>query len=198
MELVAIRRWGMPASSYRLVRASAFFTRQQLYCPSATTLFGLLLFQQGRAIQFWILYSVLQDQLWDPTPALFWELDFLPQPHSQPLCLSWPLLNASGSSGRLSCHPTPALSLCCFSHIHSLRVHSWEFSFLSHPFLWDRFSVPPPPLLSVLDYSLLFIVFSFVGGIQSAQGLCWIMSWGLGRGAVHGACSPVHSEDSCK
>jgi hypothetical protein len=47
------------------------------------------------------------------------------------------------------------------------------------PIPWGRFSVASPPLLSVLDYSLLFMLFSFVGGVQSAQGLHWIMfPWG--------------------
>jgi hypothetical protein len=48
------------------------------------------------------------------------------------LCLSRPLLSASASSGRLVCHPTPALILCCLTSICSLRVQHWEFSSLSH------------------------------------------------------------------
>jgi hypothetical protein len=38
----------------------------------------------------------------------------LPFPCSQPLCFFRPLLGATGSSGRLACHPTPTLSLCAF------------------------------------------------------------------------------------
>jgi hypothetical protein len=38
----------------------------------------------------------------------------------------------------------------------------------------------PPPLLSVLDYSFLFMQFSFVGEVQSVQGLRWIMFPGDG------------------
>jgi hypothetical protein len=64
----------------------------------------------------------------------------------------------------------------------------WEVCLLPHPcsqpllhflpFL-NEGSAPrsaPPPLL-VLDYNLLFMLFSFVGGgvVQPAQGLCWIM-----------------------
>jgi hypothetical protein len=62
--------------------------------------------------------------------------------------------------------------------------------------------VPPhTPLMSVLDYSSLFMVFSFAGGegIQSAQRLCWIIftgcvCWRGFKGATLGAwCSPVSS-----
>jgi hypothetical protein len=33
------------------------------------------------------------------------------------------------------------------------------------PILWDRFSIPLPPLLLVLDYSSMFMFFSFAGGV---------------------------------
>jgi hypothetical protein len=51
-------------------------------------------------------------QLQDPPPALIWEVGLSSHPHSQPLCLSKPLLSASGCSGKLPCYPTPMLSLC--------------------------------------------------------------------------------------
>jgi hypothetical protein len=95
--------------------------------------------------------------------------------------------------GRLACCPTPTLSLCASSDLClvlaaplggqldappslsafvalPIFVH-WEFSSLPTPALRGRFSVPPPPPLLVLDYSSLFMLFSFVGGgsIQSTQ-----------------------------
>jgi hypothetical protein len=55
-----------------------------------------------------------------------------------------PIRLALGSTmacfGRLSCHPTPTLSLCCFSNLHSLRVQ-----LLAHPVLWSRFSIQSHP-----------------------------------------------------
>jgi hypothetical protein len=42
---------------------------------------------------------------------------------------------------------------------------SLRFQLLAPPtFSGDRFSVPPPPPLSVLDYNSLFMLFSFDGG----------------------------------
>jgi hypothetical protein len=99
-------------------------------------------------------------------------------------------LSASSSSVRLVCCPSPALSLCCLTCICSLTVQSRSES--SAPcatsVLLGRFSVPPSPLLLVLNYSLLFIFFCFVGGQislpRSCTGLC---SQKLGRGVMHGA-----------
>jgi hypothetical protein len=48
---------------------------------------------------------VPQYQLQDPPSAPLWEVGLLPHPCSQPLCLSRPLLCASSSCGRLTCHP---------------------------------------------------------------------------------------------
>jgi hypothetical protein len=81
--LVAIGWWHKSASLCKVVRAVVVFTRQQLCCPSAATLFGQLLPQQGGAIQFRMLPSVPQDQLWDPSLALLWEVSLLPHPCSQ-------------------------------------------------------------------------------------------------------------------
>jgi hypothetical protein len=40
------------------------------------------------------------------------------------------------------------------------------------PVLQGRLSIPPPFLLSALDYNLLFMLFTFVGcGVQSAHGI---------------------------
>jgi hypothetical protein len=104
-----------------------------------------------------------RDQLWDPTPVCFgtWPV---PHPHSQPLCFSWPLLSARSSSGMLACQSSPALRLCSFP------AFCWEFGTESeslvpcpNPILVGRFSIPPTPLLVVLDYCSLFIFFSFPG-----------------------------------
>jgi hypothetical protein len=120
------------------------------------------------------------------------------------LCLSRPLLCASGSSGRLACCPAPAFSLCASPDLCSVLtaplgcwlvippplsafvalpafIH-WEFGSLPTPVLQGRFSIPPPPPLLLLDYSLLVILFSFVGRVQSAYGLHWIMFLWVGRG----------------
>jgi hypothetical protein len=105
--------------------------------------------------------------------------------------------------GRLACHPTPALSLCASPNICLVLVCLlWEVGLSPcHPLMLEQHLFtessalrvclldPPPfsragsafhpsPLLSVLDYNLLFMLFSFVGGVQSSQGLHWIMSQG--------------------
>jgi hypothetical protein len=66
----------------------------------------------------------------------------------------------------LACCPATTLSLCCFMHV--TESSCWEFGSLPHPSYLGRFSVSPLPLLSVLDYSSLFVFFSFAGGFQSA------------------------------
>jgi hypothetical protein len=64
-----------------------------------------------------------------------------------------------------------------------LFIH-WEFVIessapCSPPVLWGRFTILPLPLLSVLDYSLLFTLFSFVGGWFSLpRGCTGLCSWG--------------------
>jgi hypothetical protein len=107
----------------------------------------------------------------------------------------------------LVCWPVPALSLCYFMskslapcptpESSELRVQllapPTESSAL-YPTLvfWGRFSVLSPSPMSVLDYSSLFMIFSFGRGwVQSAHRLSWItfqgMGWGqVGREAAHG------------
>jgi hypothetical protein len=134
----------------------------------------------------------------DPPPDLLCELGLPPHPCSQPLHLSWPLLSSSSSSGRLACYPTLALSLCCFTCVHSLRVQYWECGSLPHSHPLGQVQCSPPPLLFVLDYNSLFMLFNFVGGnVRSAQGLCWIMFPG-GRREGSAWYSPVPSADSHK
>jgi hypothetical protein len=103
-----------------------------------------------------------------PTSAgcywFFWEVGLSPHSHSQPLCLSQPLLDASSSFGRLVCHSTPALSLYTSPNLCWVLAaplgdwliappHSQPLLLFPHftessascatPILWDRFSVPP-------------------------------------------------------
>jgi hypothetical protein len=92
---------------------------------------------------------------------------------------------SSGSFGRLACHQTPVFSLYASPNLcwvlvaplggwlvtlisFSPMLDHWEFSTESSapcptPAFQDRFSLSPPPPLSVLDYSLLFIFFNFAG-----------------------------------
>jgi hypothetical protein len=170
--LVGILRWGKTVSLRKVVR-TVVFSRQQLYCLSAAALFG-----SAPPPARWgnsVLNAALcpRDQLWDPPPALLWEDGLLPQPHSQTLCFSWVLLGAGSSSGKLVFCPVPALSLWCFTGTESLAP-------CPTPVLWGRFSILPPPLLSTVDYSLLFMFFSFAMGLQSALGLCQISFLGGG------------------
>jgi hypothetical protein len=57
---------------------------------------------------------------------------------------------------------------------------------VSSPVLWGRFSVPPPPPLSVLNDSSLFMFFSFVGGGCSVcpGAALGYFPRGLGRGVT--------------
>jgi hypothetical protein len=79
-------------------------------------------------------------------------------------------------------------------------VH-WKFSsenstLCPTSILQNRFSFPPLPLLSLSDYSLLFMFFNFAGGgggvVQSAQGLHQSIFSGVCRGVLDGVWfSPV-------
>jgi hypothetical protein len=150
-EFVAIRRWGNCASYCSMVRVVVVFTRQQLCCPSAGTLYGQLFPQKDGAIQFWILPSVSQDQLKDSLPALLWEVGLLPHTCSLSFCASpticWVL--AAPLRGWLV---TP-LPLLAFGALPAF-LH-WEHSTESLdlcPILivWGRFGVlPTPPTLGV-------------------------------------------------
>jgi hypothetical protein len=75
----------------------------------------------------------------------------------QPLCLSQPLVGANGSSGKLACPSTSALSLCCFTSVCSLRVRSLlQLRSLGQVQCFT-------PHLLVLNYSSLFKLFSSFG-----------------------------------
>jgi hypothetical protein len=158
----------------KVFRAVIVFTKQQLHCPTVLTLSGLLLPQQGPAIQF----------------------EYCPQSQETSSGIQyWPCF------GRLACCPTPALSLCALPHLCSVLVRLlWEvvlslhphsqplFLFLpsfteslapwSIPILWGRLSVPPHPCCWFAVYTLVLLE----RGIQSAQWLCWIMFLGGGCG----------------
>jgi hypothetical protein len=89
-------------------------------------------------------------------PSLLGEIGLLLQPCSRPL------LGARSSSGRLDCH-------LILAFVTFLMVIPWEFGTeclgpCHNPILWGRFSIPLPPMLLVLDYSSLYMLFSFVGG----------------------------------
>jgi hypothetical protein len=116
--------------------------------------------------------------------------------------------------GRLAYHPTPALTLCAspdlswvlaaplgvwyvaptpLSAFAAFPVFHWEFGAeclapCPTPVLQGRFSIAPPSLLLVLDYSSLFMFFSFAwGGFSLSRGCAGLFSWGVGRGVMHGA-----------
>jgi hypothetical protein len=115
-------------------------------------------------------------QLHNLPPALLWEVGLSPHPCSQTLYFSHTLLGASGSSGRLACHPTPTLILCCCSWV-SLRV--W---LLAPPLISGEGSAFHPYLHCQCYITIRCLCFSVLlgrGSIPSAQGLCWIMfPWG--------------------
>jgi hypothetical protein len=74
--------------------------------------------------------------------------------------------------------PDPPLSLCCLTLVHHGELDIESVASCPTPILQVWFNIPPPPLLSVLDYTWLFMLFSFVGEVQPAQELCWIMFLG--------------------
>jgi hypothetical protein len=136
------------------------FPRWQLHCPTAATMSSQLLLQQGGAIQFWVLPSVLVHQLRDPPPAPFWDVGLLPHPYFQTLCLASPLLGAS-SALLGSWLVTPSL-LSAFVTFPTF-VH-WEFGSLSHPCSLGQIQLSTQLPLLVLNCNSLFMLFSFVGG----------------------------------
>jgi hypothetical protein len=112
--------------------------------------------------------------------------------------------------------PPPALSLYAFPDLCwmlaapltgwlvtllplSLALDHWEFSTESlalclTPILQGRFSIPAPLPLSVLDYSLLLMFFTFAGQGQFSmpRGFAKSFSQKVSRGVVCGAwCTPV-------
>jgi hypothetical protein len=125
-----------------------------------------------------------RDLLWDPPPALFWDVSLLLCSPSQPLSLSQSLLSASSSSMWLACQPNPALSFCWLWSITEssvlrawflatpLTVQQWEIGSLPLSILQGGFSVPPPT--SDVSVRLWFAVYGFQfcwRVVQSAQGL---------------------------
>jgi hypothetical protein len=161
------------ASLCRVIRAVVFI-RQQLL-PHLCLVRAPSPARQDKSV----LNADPRDQLWDPPPALLWEVGLSPHSPCQSLCFSQSLLGPRGSSGKLL---VTLLLLSAFAALPSLD--HWEFGTeygsFPHPHSPGRFSVPPPPLLSVSDYSSLCMFFSFTwgGGIRSAQGLHWIIFLG--------------------
>jgi hypothetical protein len=93
--------------------------------------------------------------------------------------------------GMLVCHSTPSLSLYASGDL--CWVPLVPLALCPTPVLQGRFSIPPPPLMSVLDYSSLFMVFSFAGegGSICPGGYAGLffrggVELGVGRGARHG------------
>jgi hypothetical protein len=126
-----------------MVRAVVVFTRQQLYCPTAVSLFGWLFPQQGRAIRF----------------------EYYPLFHET----NWGIYNMPCFGGWFFALPLLSAFVAFPVFIH------WEFSTGSSapcptPVLQGRFSIPPPPLMSVLEYSLLFCFSVLLGGFSLPRG----------------------------
>jgi hypothetical protein len=90
---------------------------------------------------------------------------------------------AGGSSGRLACHPVPALSLCYFRNM-SLRVQ-----LLAPPSRAGSVLYPTSAVNVRLQFTVHVFQF-FLWGVQSAQGLHWIIFPGsggeVGRGVACG------------
>jgi hypothetical protein len=147
------------------------FSKSQLCCLSAASLFRQLLPQHGGFIQFWMLPSVPEISTgihscpvlggWSVIPTLLlafvlvlisaecwfllWEVSLFLHSFSQPLCFSWSRLGASTFSGGWLVGLSPALSLSCFMH---MLPHLWEFSTESSalcptPFFWARSAFHP-------------------------------------------------------
>jgi hypothetical protein len=104
---------------------------------------------------------------WPAAPSPLWAFMPLSTSARLPFLRGW-LVAPSHSQ-------TMVLDLCSFTENSALR-----FGSLPHPSSPEQIQCSTPPPLSVLDYSLLFILFSFVGYIQSPQELHWIMFSGDG------------------
>jgi hypothetical protein len=96
----------------------------------------------------------------------------------------------------------PPLSAFAALHAHHLEFSAENSAPWPNPVLQGRFSIPPPPQLSVLDYISLFMFFSFAGrGFSLPRDWAGLFSCGeeVGRGIMRGAwCSPVPSAVSCR
>jgi hypothetical protein len=124
----------------------------------------LFAFQFWGAVWFWMLLSGSGDQLFDPLPALVWRVYYR----------------------------TPALNLHCLSCVYLMRVHCWVYLLAPPPFSGVGSVFHPSPLLSVFDYSSLFVFQFYCGEDQSAQGCNGLCSQRVVRGFLCGAwCSSV-------
>jgi hypothetical protein len=122
-----------------------------------------------------------------------------PHSHSQPLCRSCSLLSTNVSLGGWLVTPLPLPAFAALPLLFHWESSAEIFAPCPTPVFQSSFRAPPPLLLSVLDYSLLFMFFSFSGRVQFAQGLTGLFSWGVGRGVAHCTWYPcVHSVVSCK
>jgi hypothetical protein len=158
-----------------VVRA-VVFARQQLCYPTAATLFGWLLPQQGWVIQFWVLPSVSWDQLWDPPPAPLWEVSLSPYPCFQSLLL-FPHSFTESLALRVQLLAPPPLS---------------QADSVFHPHLFDQCYIT----ICYLCFAVLLGAGRGISLPRSSAGLC---SQGTGKGVGHGMwCSLVYSADSCK
>jgi hypothetical protein len=177
-----------------VVRAIVF-SRQQPCCPLVAALFDQLLLPARwnnlvyaalfpmRSVLVSITYPSLGD--WPVTPPM--------------LSTFVPLLTSARckftSSRRLTCCPAPTLSLCCLTHIRSLRV--WLLA--PPPFSRAVQCSTPTSSVSVRLQLAVYVFQLCWGGFSLPRGCAGLCSWGIGRRVVHGAqCSPVCSADSLK
>jgi hypothetical protein len=97
-------------------------------------------FQFCGAVHFWMLLSDLGDKLCDPLPAFLWG----------------------------GAHHSPTLSLHCLSCVYFLLVWDLVYLLAPTPFSCAVSAFHWSPLLSVFDYSLLFVIQFCCGGDESA------------------------------
>jgi hypothetical protein len=146
---------------------AALCSRDQLRDPPSAVLGGWPVVPP--LLSAFVLFLISDECWW-----LLWEVNLLPHSLFQTLCLSQSLLGACGSSWGLAYRPSLLSAFAALSACHgefssdslgpyhnsdssALRVHL----FAPTPILWGGFSFPSPPPLSVLDYKLLFMFFSF-------------------------------------
>jgi hypothetical protein len=121
-----------------------------------------------------VLNAVLcaRDQLQDPPPSLLWEVGLLSYPHCQ-LCafpnLCWVLLALWEVGLSPHSHSQPFLfygtSVPRVGFLAPpLTAQQWEISSLPHPHSPGQVQHSIPPQMVVVDYSSLFMAFSFAGG----------------------------------
>jgi hypothetical protein len=127
---------------------------------------------------------VLLLQLWSASPPARFSFEYCPQFHE-----TSSVIHLGPTLGGWFVTPLP------LSAFVPCPIFAESLAPCPTPILRGRFNIPPHPHYGV-DYNSLFMFFSFVqGGIQSAQGLCWIMFsvwWVVGKGVMFGmCCSPV-------